>query len=844
MASEQEELRLTVTLVDNATAGLDKLREGLKELGGGHGGGNKHLQKFTEEQKAVSEVTKKMTGELGEAFKSLGMLRLGFVGGAAGLALFGFEMARQTKALIEYADKIRALNQQARQFGVNPAQLKDVTEQLQAFGISGETAAASIGEISAKIADLQRVGSQLRLNLMRQAGHDPQTVKNMEDYIDRLTHAKTVAEELNTIREGGLQVEKNALAAGYSAQEAANRRNMFWQMQGYNAQLANAGRLEQLSKKEQELADGRQKQAEALANQWGQVQKKYETLVESLQQPFIPYLITALKTAEGILDSIIGKVNEVEEKKLLRPDKAKESIQEKFDKFRGAPSFDERFHGEKQDENTKALKDLSDALKRGGYQPSSFSGGGGFGGGGGIIPAAYHPGGGSGFGGGGAGMGRAFGGGGYTNLEAGGGQVPQSLGGGGGGAPYGSDTGGSTGTPSSGPAGDPSVPSDVLEKAKAVALHSGPGGVEQFMRSQGYPKAGNWCGEFAASVVKSAGGTPPKNPAIASNWRNWGSPVEGAPQPGDVAVRRGARTGSTGSHVTFVENFDPKTGRFTGLGGNQGRWESQQIASQYEFRRGGMPNGQTAGPGSGAGAGGSPAAADGAQGAGGHISGGGSVNDAIRSTAGTAGMDEAHWKAIAGIESGLNPSSNANRSTQYKGLFQIGTRGSDSEWARRGHGSPYDPQANADAAAALAKENNAWFKSKYGRDPSPTETYMMHQQGRGFYSRGTMTNIAGNRYPGMRGPQTHESFEAGWGREINRRAEGFAADRRQLDASQVASTKVEGTGKLSVDVNAPKGTNVSAEGGGLFKKVEMNRQTQMSPAKRGPEGGYATEAML
>jgi uncharacterized protein (TIGR02594 family) len=107
------------------------------------------------------------------------------------------------------------------------------------------------------------------------------------------------------------------------------------------------------------------------------------------------------------------------------------------------------------------------------------------------------------------------------------------------------------------------------------------------MASQGYPMAGSWCGEFAASVVKSTGGMPPKNPAIASNWRNWGVATD-APVPGDVAVRRGARTGSTGSHVTFVENYDPKTGTFTGLGGNQGRWESRFSAGQYDFRHGEM----------------------------------------------------------------------------------------------------------------------------------------------------------------------------------------------------------------------------------------------------------------
>jgi uncharacterized protein (TIGR02594 family) len=137
----------------------------------------------------------------------------------------------------------------------------------------------------------------------------------------------------------------------------------------------------------------------------------------------------------------------------------------------------------------------------------------------------------------------------------------------------------------SGPTGDPTVPHDILAAAQHVALQGGPTAVSQFMRDQGYPKAGNWCGEFAASVVRSAGYTPPQNPEVASNWRTFGSPVEGAPQPGDIAVRRGARTGALGSHVTFVESYDPKTGTFIGLGGNQRAGpESRFQAGGYEFR--------------------------------------------------------------------------------------------------------------------------------------------------------------------------------------------------------------------------------------------------------------------
>jgi hypothetical protein len=132
------------------------------------------------------------------------------------------------------------------------------------------------------------------------------------------------------------------------------------------------------------------------------------------------------------------------------------------------------------------------------------------------------------------------------------------------------------------------VPSDILAEARAVAASGGPRAVAAYMQEKGHPKSGNWCGEFAAAVIKGAGGTPPRHPEIASNWRNFGDPVTGTPQPGDIAVRRGVRTGSTGSHVTIVDEYDPKTGRFTGMGGNQGGIRSQfprRNGQGYDFFR-------------------------------------------------------------------------------------------------------------------------------------------------------------------------------------------------------------------------------------------------------------------
>jgi hypothetical protein len=57
---------------------------------------------------------------------------------------------------------------------------------------------------------------------------------------------------------------------------------------------------------------------------------------------------------------------------------------------------------------------------------------------------------------------------------------------------------------------------------------------------------------------------------------------------------------------------------------------------------------------------------------------------------------------------------------------------------------------------------------------------------------------------------------------------------RESLRKQNEAQKVEGSGKIKVDVNAPRGTKVDAEGDGLFRTVEINRQVQMDAAARGP----------
>ncbi|HEY2530868.1 MAG TPA: CHAP domain-containing protein [Xanthobacteraceae bacterium] len=106
----------------------------------------------------------------------------------------------------------------------------------------------------------------------------------------------------------------------------------------------------------------------------------------------------------------------------------------------------------------------------------------------------------------------------------------------------------------------------------------------RFMRDMGYPKIGEWCGEFAASVIKMAGGIPPSGASIASNWRRYGTP-DAMPQVGDVAVAgRGVPTGATGSHVGFVTGVDLKNGTFTLESGNSCNIYTTREISGFSFR--------------------------------------------------------------------------------------------------------------------------------------------------------------------------------------------------------------------------------------------------------------------
>jgi hypothetical protein len=385
--------------------------------------------------------------------------------------------------------------------------------------------------------------------------------------------------------------------------------------------------------------------------------------------------------------------------------------------------------------------------------------------------------------------------------------------------------------------------------------------LQKFMSDQGYPRSGAWCGQFAASVVKSSGGTPPKGAALASNWLNWGEHVDPKDvREGDIAVRKTSRYGGAvvpgraGGHVALAGGAI-KDGKFEMVGGNQGGVRGGVNASQYEFRRGvekqetaaktgaAVPGGDTAGAAS--------------TGSGGRVTRfSADVNAAITSGAAQAGVSPRMMGAVASIESSGKPGAQTG---SYKGLFQL----SEGEFRKYGgQGSIFDAKENARVAALKLKSEQAQLSQKLGRPVTEAEVYMAHQQGVGGATQ-HIQNPDQAAWQSMYSTAEGRQKGAGWAKKAiwgnvpdrykrqfgsvenitsgqftsmwaDRYARATGTDRidKSVDTAANGGTKAEGSVNVQIESNGTAAKAKASTDGGLWQKSTIENYRQMQPTSK------------
>jgi hypothetical protein len=313
MATEYESLRLNVSLVDNVTSQLEKIRGSLTNLGGGQAG-------------AGLEKLKRQTAELTEQIKGLGT---GFAGGSeaaltaakslglmtAGVVAAGVALVKGVQSLSEYTRAMQALGTLARQTGIGAAQIKEMAEAFERSGIDAGRAQANIAGLAHAMADITRVNSEFRQKLLAKAGQGSDRAA-MEALLGDLGRvANDPAAFVRKLREAQDQIYNSMLARTGSAQRAAEARARFLADIGMPELAELRGDIANVSREMETMMASRIAQSRELgettaiiSQSWAKISDAVKALatpaVTAVLRPIAEALRTSAEQIESALEAI------------------------------------------------------------------------------------------------------------------------------------------------------------------------------------------------------------------------------------------------------------------------------------------------------------------------------------------------------------------------------------------------------------------------------------------------------------------------------------------------------------------------------------------------------------
>jgi hypothetical protein len=933
--AEYEELRLTVSLVDNASAGLAKLNEQIRQLGSGANA--THLEKFKRQQEDITGKSKEMGAVVEALSGKIGATILRFTSWAGAIEGIRFGIDAATEKLREFTNAQIALAQVSAQTGIVPAQFKDMSEQMQRAGLSAAQAERNIRGIMGAMADVQRVQSEIRNRMLGrpQTPEDRQAMEGLFGDLARL--ANDPAAFTNRVKQAADSVYNELIKRGYSREYAAARRREFEAEFGAANLEQMAEQFGRVTAAQKRMIDESIKAGKDYQEVTTHIRQNWERITDLWATDFItnsPWM-SALRNAASLVDHIGDALERYWQKfhelpnifypggpmgmpkggspttshapwasglggGARAPGKNINAVPDPIPGAQGAFDWSalpestnlEDRRGAADDrrralaENTAELKRLNDWLQ----------GGGGGGGGLGLIS------GGTGGGGGlplGTGVGGAVGGG-LPGFPGGAALRMPNLGGGAGGgggrAPYGSHVGPGTGSG----AGDTPATGGTQQQGGGGMF--GPGGFAGGAAAGGGAGGGGDGGggarqelmdevnrdpatkQLMMQMMATEGGGAATVESLMNRTAMIRQKIPGygikdelksgfyGPINSGKAQRRNISPAEAGK---FQQDIDKvvggsniiqgrtNQGMITDPGANApGRVKvpgSSEVYNYWSGRRRGVdfstddsrrfaeqqsrtiPGGQQTAPQT-------PAAA---------------VHEPGLDTSGIRDISrEEHLRtggAMRGDPQGLLVHHTGGREKGAEGVGDVlRQRGLSVQYVidRDGNITRIAPEGQVSYHAGKLEKSGGRFGNfnmegveviaRGERDVSETQRAAVARltaERSARFGWDPRTSVWGH------GELTgHKEADEGLTARMIREGRLPLPDRAALDrdmGNEVRHT-VHGTGKITVDVNAPKGTAVGAAGGGLFKATEINRNVQMEPAKAGPAadlgGGAAGQA--
>src|SRR5262245_10992303 len=283
MAQQEEELRLTISLVDNASAGVARIRSEFQQLSSGSTAA--HVESFKRHQ---GEVAKQIT-EMGHLAEGGGRAILGFISrfGPAGAAIGAVAGTTYVAAknLAEYASKITDLGNRAKVIGISPGVLKGIEEQFEAIGLSAEDADRNVQSFNNAYAEMGRTGSERHLALLRRAGtHGDE----MEASIQRVLSQTTQETRMNEVLAQRQVVFNNRLKeTNGNVADATQFADEFVAAWGLDPVFKLIGHIKTVSKADQELWEQRAENARKFQEHLAGLRKAWNDWMADIKNSLI-----------------------------------------------------------------------------------------------------------------------------------------------------------------------------------------------------------------------------------------------------------------------------------------------------------------------------------------------------------------------------------------------------------------------------------------------------------------------------------------------------------------------------------------------------------------------------
>jgi hypothetical protein len=318
--AEYEELKITVTLVDNARAQLKEYQETMKNIASGPAGSQ--METLTRKTDVLKSTLKSLGLEAKGTGELVQKLAEGFGSAAGRVAQLGAAVVIATDQVGRMAAAMQDTSRAAQLMGTTLGHMKNIQEQLARYGISEENSAKlTAAAINAHLEAARRGHSQFFEDLMKALPKDVETVQQYrrelakegspEDYLRIRKHFE---DEL----EAGIRKRMKGQAEAEIQERVAYEKRRARETEGFNDEFAKIKEINNETEEHAKFWSKVDENSKTAADNWHAIwadfNKIYDLFKADLFDPNSSPFPLMLEKAKNIADSILQIFEEGEKK--------------------------------------------------------------------------------------------------------------------------------------------------------------------------------------------------------------------------------------------------------------------------------------------------------------------------------------------------------------------------------------------------------------------------------------------------------------------------------------------------------------------------------------------------